>query len=392
MRHILIVDDDPLLRKGTARIMEKAGYTTVTAKNGTDALDALNGQDFDLVLLDVDLPDINGREVCKRIRQNPGCEGIYVVMVSSTRIAPDDKILGLEDGADGYISRPVANRELLARVKAILRLKSMEEAMRHAETQQAEVRRKESIVQISSGIAHDFNNLLTVIIGNIDMAKMYNEPTHPAADHLDDAMEACRWAAGITEKFLTLSQSICLNLTAGNLPELIDTVVAARHLPADIQFQKALEAELPIVCFDERYLQQAIDCLVANAVEAMPDGGTLAVRLERLSEDHFDARSDDGAPSREFIALTFEDTGSGISDNDRPKVFDPYFSTKKMGQQKGMGLGLATANAIIAQHGGWLELESEIDRGTRATIFLPISECQDEADADGCSASVEPSP
>ena len=139
---ILIVDDDPHLLQGMSRILKSAGYETIEAANGTDCLRFAIEHKPDLVLLDVMLPDINGVEVCKRIKSDKTSANSYVVLLSSLRTSSDDQADGLETGADGYIARPVSNRELLARVEFLLRLKRSEKALR-TKTHQLNERAKE---------------------------------------------------------------------------------------------------------------------------------------------------------------------------------------------------------------------------------------------------------
>jgi DNA-binding response OmpR family regulator len=120
---ILIVDDQVDALQGVSRILKNAGYETFEAINGADCLKMAAEHKPDLILLDVVLPDIDGREVCKSIKANPETADIYVILLSSIRIESDSQAEGLEQGADGYIARPIPNRELLARVKSMLRLK-----------------------------------------------------------------------------------------------------------------------------------------------------------------------------------------------------------------------------------------------------------------------------
>jgi CheY-like chemotaxis protein len=122
----LIVDDKIHALHGVSRIMMGAGYEVLEASNGTDCLRLAAEHKPDLILLDVVLPDIDGREVCRRIKSDPETKGIYVVLLSSIRVESDSQAEGLEQGADGYIARPIPNRELLARVKSMLRLKQAE--------------------------------------------------------------------------------------------------------------------------------------------------------------------------------------------------------------------------------------------------------------------------
>ena len=130
---ILIVDDQIHALHGVSRIMRGAGYETFEASNGTDCLNLAAEHKPDLILLDVVLPDIDGREVCRRIKSYPETSDIFVILLSSVHIESDSQAEGLEHGADGYIARPIPNRELLARVKAILRLKYAENRWRESE-------------------------------------------------------------------------------------------------------------------------------------------------------------------------------------------------------------------------------------------------------------------
>lgn len=127
---ILVVDDSPSLLRVTTRVLQSAGYHTLEAADGQQALQLAREKQPDLILLDVVLPDINGLEVCRQIKAAPELAHIYVVLCSAQKITSEYQAEGLEAGADGYITRPISNRELLARVQAMLRLKQTEEALR----------------------------------------------------------------------------------------------------------------------------------------------------------------------------------------------------------------------------------------------------------------------
>ena len=118
--NILVIEDDPLVLSGTVRILQKAGYTITKAVTGAEALRTARTNPPDLMLLDVVLPDINGFEVCRQLRADEATRGIFIAIVSGQKISPEDQAQGLDLGADEYITRPIGNRELLARVKALL--------------------------------------------------------------------------------------------------------------------------------------------------------------------------------------------------------------------------------------------------------------------------------
>jgi signal transduction histidine kinase/CheY-like chemotaxis protein len=129
---ILVVDDEPLLRDITSRLLQGSGYQVAEASTGQECLSSIAEDRPDLVLLDVVLPDIDGIELCKHIKSDPEQADIYVVLLSSSRTASDVQARGLEEGADGYIARPISNREFLARVQSLLRIKRTEEALRES--------------------------------------------------------------------------------------------------------------------------------------------------------------------------------------------------------------------------------------------------------------------
>jgi len=132
-QRILVVDDEPESLQLTARVLQRAGYDIAMAQSGRECMRLVNNQQPDLILLDVVLPDANGIELCKRIKQAPDPSGAYVVLLSASETDSESQAAGLESGADGYIARPISNRELVARVQAMFRLKRTEEELRRHE-------------------------------------------------------------------------------------------------------------------------------------------------------------------------------------------------------------------------------------------------------------------
>lgn len=145
--HILVVDDDAAVLAGTVRLLQGAGFTVSTASTGQAALAQMRAPRPDLLLLDVNLPDLSGLEVCRSIKTEADLASAFVVMLSATRTSTDEQATGLEAGADGYIARPIGNRELLARVQAFVRIQQAEAALRRSQEQlSAELREKERLI------------------------------------------------------------------------------------------------------------------------------------------------------------------------------------------------------------------------------------------------------
>ncbi len=119
---ILVVDDDPDILFATARMVKKAGYQTFTADSGKTAMEAVRTIVPDLILMDVVMPDAEGPELCRRIKEDPNLKGIYVVLTSGLRVESEQQADGLDSGADGYIARPLSNREFLSRVNSMVRI------------------------------------------------------------------------------------------------------------------------------------------------------------------------------------------------------------------------------------------------------------------------------
>jgi DNA-binding response OmpR family regulator len=133
---ILVAEDDHDLLLLTTEVLRKAGYEVLEALTGTECLDAVRTRHPDLVLLDVMLPDMTGTEVCRQIKADESLQGIFVILISGLRVSSSHQADGLNVGADGYIIKPISNKELLARVESMVRIKRAEDALREKEKEQ----------------------------------------------------------------------------------------------------------------------------------------------------------------------------------------------------------------------------------------------------------------
>ena len=230
-------------------------------------------------------------------------------------------------------------------------------------------RQLESIAALSGGIAHDYNNLLTAIMGNISLALTGIPEDDAIYDWLSQAQDAALIAKELTNRLITFSKGGAPQKETVDIAGLIESVTAFALSGSNIVAEFHIAADLRCADVDRTQIGQAFHNLVINAREAMPEGGTLfvsAVNQESMPEGtHM-------KPGR-YVAVSIKDTGSGISPEVVGRIFDPYFSTKEMGGQRGMGLGLSIANSIIEQHEGRIIVEAPSGEGALFHVFLPAS-------------------
>jgi len=226
----------------------------------------------------------------------------------------------------------------------------------------------ESTGILAGGIAHDFNNLLSVIIGNIDQLEAFDQNREEMANSLKEVKKAALEARGLTKQFITFSQGGDPIKKPTSLTHLLQEQVPFTLRGSAIKWEMSLSPDLWVAEVDEIQMGQVIRNIVLNAREAMPEGGRVSVSAQNveLNEPTYPS-----LPPGPYIKMRFTDQGEGIPEDILPKIFDPYFSTKQRGNQKGMGLGLTICRSIIQKHGGTISLDSQWGRGTTLDIYLP---------------------
>lgn len=256
----------------------------------------------------------------------------------------------------------------------LTRQRKLEEQLLHHQ-------RMEALGKLAGGVAHDFNNVLTIISGNAAILKKRADLDEKFIPHLDGIIRSTRRGASLTEQLLTFSRRHPFTPKRMDLEVLIDdTVDLISHAGwSKIDFEVSIEPNVPPVMIDPGRIQQALMNLCVNARDAMPDGGTIALRATRVSflDPHVLPRGVSAQPGT-YVRLDVTDTGTGMDHDTVEHIFEPFFTTK--GPSKGTGLGLANVHGIIQQHRGWLEVESAPGKGTTMTIMLPEASSYKEED------------
>ena len=245
-----------------------------------------------------------------------------------------------------------------------------ERSAAHKEMEVLHAQRLEATGLLAGGVGHDFNNLLVVIMGACDMQRLLLKPGDPSLELVAQIEAATSRAAALTRQLLAFSRQqvleprvIDLNRTVAGLEPICRPLVGG-----GIELRWTLEPELPAVTADPSQIEQVVVNLVINARDAMPGGGLLELQTARASVK--EARALDSDAVR-LIRLSVSDTGQGMSSEVKSRIFEPFFTTKLPG--KGTGLGLSTVYGIVRQSGGFITVDSEIERGTTFHVFLPES-------------------
>jgi signal transduction histidine kinase/ActR/RegA family two-component response regulator len=242
------------------------------------------------------------------------------------------------------------------------------------EEQLLQSQKMESIGQLAAGVAHDFNNMLTIIQGHTSKLLMDPGLSPPVQDATLAVYGAAERAAGLTRQLLMFSRKNIMQPRPLNLHEVVANLnkMLGRLLGETISLRFECAQEPPPVYGDAGMIDQVLMNLAVNAHDAMPDGGTLTISVEEcwIGPDYLEFHPE--ARIGHFVRLQMTDTGCGMSPKIRARIFEPFFTTKGVG--KGTGLGLATVFGIVKQHAGWIEVASEVGRGTTFTIFFPASD------------------
>jgi signal transduction histidine kinase/DNA-binding response OmpR family regulator len=247
--------------------------------------------------------------------------------------------------------------------------KKTEEDKKSIQAQLLQSQKMEAIGKLAGTIAHDFNNLLTAIIGYGHLLYDDMEKEDPRTKMLEEILNAGKRAAGLTSQLLAFSRKTPIKLEALNLNSIIAKIegMIDRLIGEDIIFSSKLEEELPNIKGDAIQIEQVIINLIVNARDAMPKGGKLKVKNEKVSISDKDITKIPYSRKGDFICLSVTDTGKGIAKEKISKIFDPFYTTKKTGT----GLGLSVVNEIIKKQKGWTSVESEPGKGTTFKIYLP---------------------
>lgn len=422
---ILIVDDEPDNIRVLAKMLipEKGpseNYKLIAATSGMEAIQCATCEEkIDLILLDIIMLRMNGYEVLRRLKDNKKTRHIPVICV--TVMGEDiSEAKGFELGAVDYITRPFSPLTVNARVKTHLALRRYRDHLEHQvaertaeletanrklreeiherrrtenqlrlkiireaemEKQLRQAQRLEAIGTLASGIAHDFNNILYIILGYSEIAMENVSPDSKPFKCLEQVIRAGERGSDLVSQILSFSQESAQEMTPLRIqPVLRESLKLLRvSLPATIRIRQNIDDTCGPVLANATQIHQIIMNLFNNACHAMREsGGELEVCLtddghqitdgDHQITDDGGQMTDDG--QRKCIRLTVKDTGHGMDETVMANLFNPYFTTKTVGE--GTGLGLFTVFGIVQKCGGTIDVESTPGLGSTFTLRLPV--------------------
>jgi PAS domain S-box-containing protein len=266
--------------------------------------------------------------------------------------ADDGEIIGFAKITRDITERANAQRELETAREALYQSQKME-----------------AIGQLTGGVAHDFNNLLAAILGSLDLLRKRLPHDPRTTPLLENAIQGAERGAILTQRMLAFARKQELKLEAVDIPHLVRGMseFIRRSIGPNVDVQMRFAEVLPRAQTDPYQLETALLNLVVNARDALPNGGEIAITADQVSVSKTEGERRAGS----FVRLSVSDNGTGMPAEIAAKVTEPFFTTKGVG--KGTGLGLSMVQGLAGQSGGWIEIHSEVGKGTRIDLWLPLA-------------------
>jgi signal transduction histidine kinase len=404
---VLLVDDQPAKLLTYEVTLAGIGETLIKASSALEAFECLLKHDIALILIDVCMPDLDGFELARMIREHPRFQRTGIIFVSAVMTADLDQLRGYELGAFDYVTVPVVPEVLRAKVKVFVdlhrktrqlerlnaeleqrilersaALRRMNEQLerrieeRTCEREKAlaqlyESHKLDTIGHLTGEVAHDFNNLLMAVLGSLTLLQK-RMPENPECGRLlHIAVQGGQRGATLARRLLAFSRRQELKPESVDIGELVCGMedLLMRALGFDIELKCQFPSTLPPVLVDFNQLEVALLNIALNARDAMPGGGRLLISA--LEDTVGSGAADCSLPPGDYVRLRVADTGVGMDEVTRAKAAEPFFTTKCPGM--GAGLGLSVAQGIAAQSKGMLRINSAPNLGTTVELWLPQS-------------------
>lgn len=388
---ILAVDDKPDNLELLVQILED--YEVITAASGREGITSVKEFMPDLIILDVQMPEMNGYEVLEQLQSDDATKDIPVIFLSA-RFRDSDRIIkGLELGAFDYITKPVDDEILLAKVGTVARIITAEEKLKKSEAElkkhtdnlellvqertmaleavQAELVQKEKLAMIgkmTASVAHELRNPLGTVRGSTYLLKEYwQEIDRTKSEAMFERIERNTMRCGsIIDQLLDFSRSSPLKLEETNIDSWANRILAGLTSPEAVRISWELNSGAKIL-IDRQRMRQALLNVLSNSCEAITNSSVFSTEA---GSDVSGLVSVHTKMSKNRLEISTTDTGSGILPENNEAISQPFFSTKSFG----VGLGLATVKETMRLHGGGMEFESKPGKGSTFVLWFPLKD------------------
>ena len=389
-RQTILVVDDTSENIDVLSAVLRPEYKVKVALTGERALKIMAGDSMpDMVLLDIMMPEMDGYEVCRLLKSNPLTSSIPVIFITAKSQDEDEK-KGLELGAEDYITKPINPAIVLARVRTHLALYDQNRALEHkveartrelqdAQEQLIQAEKMESIGRLAAGVAHEVKNPLAIIQMGVDFLSQELSADATVDEVINDMHDAVRRADVVIKGLLDFSRDKELRLVAGNINEVIESslhLVAHEMRQRNIEVSSNLADDIPAINLDANKMQQVLINLFMNSAHAIEREGELIVTsCLRTLDSNADLVYDHENRFKlgeKVLWMEVEDTGTGITDEASVKIFDPFYTTKPVGE--GTGLGLSVSRNIINLHEGSIDIHNRKQGGAAVVMMFKLSD------------------
>lgn len=380
---ILVVDDEADIALILKLHLEDAGYRTVCAQDGAQALAILAETEFDLMLLDFRMPRMGGVEVLSRIRES-GSDMAVIMMTAHG--SEDLAVQCMKSGALDYFPKPFVLDDILPRVERALAYRSALREKQRLEQEKAD---------FVSMLSHDLKNPITAVVGSIDIVRegRLGPVNGEQAEYLQSAIDSCNEVVAMIDNLLDITRfeagRMQMSIRNNSPADIVTTVTGKFARVAEheqIRLSLDLGEELPLVAVDRIALTRVIGNLLANAIKFTPEGGEIVVSCRRTRDCDAQrsvippyAKVPEGfSAQRCLVRLSVRDTGNGIPSEELGNIFERFVQVRGTGirERGGAGLGLAYCKMAVEGMGGVIWAVSEIGKGSEFIALLP---CQSEA-------------
>jgi signal transduction histidine kinase/predicted metal-dependent phosphoesterase TrpH len=390
---ILIADDERDLVEMLAYNLGKKGYEILKAYDGFEAWEKIESEKPDLLILDLMMPNLDGWELCRLIRRNQKKEIKEMgILMLTARAMPEDRVYGLEVGADDYLTKPFSLSELVLRIEKIIEKKNSIGGLTK-EVDHLRFERKATEENLRK-VVHDLKTPL-ISMGIMSKLLLKNDQREEKLKFLkniyDSSSRMMRWVEDILKFYDSTHRGLEEKMEVVEIQSMVKQAVdllreQGREKDIDIILRFS-SADTSIQC-NGPLLQRALDNLIGNAVKFTPREGRVEVSVNsyRFKEDD------------RVVEISVKDTGIGISEEDRKRIFEPFYRGKNASMEDGIGLGLSLVKEVVDLHGGRILVQSDPNKGSTFSILLPvkqesialkdqekITECQNEESSEGVS-------